>query len=225
MAQNFSRAIERYLEGEPVAAIARDSGVPTPTLYNRLFRAGVPSRGRLRRERALNELPALAATLTAEAMAARYGVVPATIKRWAEAIGVELLRVPRPTPPRRVPPLAPQIIHRYRDGESPAVLADELGISRRVLGYRLRVAGVPPRARPARAVCVACGRPTSSRGGKCRDCARRYPLPAPRVCELAGCEIVFVPQAGKAARGAGRFSSYRCWNQWRSGRPQREWRP
>jgi transposase len=46
----------------------------------------------------------------------------------------------------------------------------------------------------------------------------------PRECELARCKTTFVPEADKVRRGAGRFCSYPCWNEWRTGKPQREWR-
>jgi DNA-binding CsgD family transcriptional regulator len=54
---------------------------------------------------------------------------------------------------------------------------------------------------------------------------RIHPRPRPRKCELESCDVVFVPEAAKVARAAGgRFCCWPHWSEWRTGRPQREWK-
>jgi hypothetical protein len=210
----------QYLAGEPLAVIAERSGMTIPTLVYRLARAGVPRRTVLRRQAALAELSALAAAgMTRCELAERFEVTRETIREWARIAGVT---IPRQKKPRA--PIDPSIARRYLEGESLAALAEELAIKKRTLSKRLHAGGVPSRYPLPRPVCPACGKRVSSRKTRlCRDCSRRYPPPKPRVCELEGCGRIFVPQASKVARGAGRFCSYAHWNLWRTGRPQSEW--
>jgi hypothetical protein len=121
-----------------------------------------------------------------------------------------------------------EIIRRYLAGESTYAIGASLGVTGKAIKGRLQRAGVPRRPpgtpRLPRGDCEVCGEPLtrlrSRRHGRCR---RRYPLPTPRVCEC-GCGCSFTPQAVHVARGAGRFATYACWNRWRTGRPQAEWR-
>ncbi len=111
--------------------------------------------------------------------------------------------------------------------------ATRFGYSTRTALRHLHALGAPirPRGGPTRLpprLCAVCGEPVELRGRKrCRKhtpAHNSYPPPTPRVCALDGCEVVFTPQPVKLSRGAGRFHSYGCWNQWRRGKPQREWR-
>jgi hypothetical protein len=221
MGRNLDELARRYIAGEPLADIARLAGVAAPTLVNRLRRAGVPSRRRTRRDHALEELRNLEAPETADALAERYGVTPGTIRTWAARAGIPLVTPRRPRSPRALLPLPPEIVDRYLAGERTARLAAELGLTSWALRCRLRRRGItrPPRPEPT---CARCGQPCTRRATLCRSCRRRHPPASPRPCE--GCGLIFIPPAAKLARGAGRFHSYACWNNWRRGRPQEQWR-
>ena len=117
-----------------------------------------------------------------------------------------------------------ELVRSYLARSAPVrVLALEFGFTYRGLQRRLKRAGLTPRPRLPVPACATCGGRVSGRTvSRCRECLTRA-KPAPRPCE--GCGRLFVPSADKLARGrGGRFHSYACWNAWRTGRPQREWR-
>jgi hypothetical protein len=108
-------------------------------------------------------------------------------------------------------------------------IGDRLELGVRTVRAHLRALGIPLRGgrpRKRRHCKSGCGRET--RTGRlycdhCRPLRAPLPKPGPRPCE--GCGRLFTPEASKLARGAGRFHDYDCWNRWRRGRPQREWKP
>src|SRR5579871_1113417 len=210
MGSELDELTRLYMAGEPLKAIAASAGLPVGTIVSRLRRAGVPSRRNLRRERALAELPELAAAgATFRTAAQRFGVNSETASKWARSAGVTLARSARP---RRGPtPIDPTLVERYLAGERVRTLAAEGGISPRALRGRFARAGVR-RPRPTPPTCPRCGNRCSSHDVEaCRACRRPYPPPEPRVCALDGCDRVFTPAAEKLARGGhgGHYCSLR----------------
>ncbi len=123
---------------------------------------------------------------------------------------------------------------RYLAGENVGAIAAAFGRSQGNLRKHLRRAGVPIRPPGARRLhprelrqCPRCGRMFETvlapgREPRPKNHCRKYPPPTPRPCEQCG--RLFAPDPEKLARGAGRFCTYTCWNAWRTGRAQAEWR-
>jgi hypothetical protein len=120
----------------------------------------------------------------------------------------------------------------YRDELSTRTIADRVGlVSHTEIARQLRALGIALRPRGKRTqpppTCRRCGleappgriycSPACCAAGRCK-----HPQPEPRPCEHCG--RLFTPEAHKLARGAGRFCKYKCWNAYRRGKPQREWR-
>jgi len=123
---------------------------------------------------------------------------------------------------------AERVVELYKAGATPAEIAELASVSSRTINRRLAAAAVPlrPRGRPRtrpRLRCTVCRKPTDGRTRTHRACRTPlYPEPEPRPCEQCGTS--FTPDPVKVARGAGRFHTYKCWNDWRAGRPLSETR-
>lgn len=193
--ENFDSIVAGYRAGTALAELAAERATSVAAIVSQLRAAGIPSRRRERRARALVELPHLvAAGADLDELALRFHVCRETVRAWLRVAGVE--------PPRRPPlrlSIPEELVARYLAGERARTLAAELGISERAFRGRLERFGVrrPPRPEPA---CPRCGGPVSSRHAKsCRTC-RQHPKPATRECALDGCDVVFTPPTNKPKR-------------------------